>query len=127
MTQLLTDEERIPEPTNTSRTVSYGAVEEVSPGAPARAVAQDKNDQAKLREITLQDAAEKTFRIASVTKAKYFEALERVLKSTIVNETLLAVKFPAAYLASNELPDLEYDYQIAIVAELHSSLSQRKT
>ena len=68
LNHLSTDGESSPESTPTARTVSSGAVEKSFPGATDRAVAQDQVDQAKLRVIALQAAAEEEIRFASVTK-----------------------------------------------------------
>ena len=68
LNQLLTDDSLEPNPT--ARTVSSGAVETSPTGATAQTVAQDEVDQAKLRVIALQAAAEEEILIASETKAK---------------------------------------------------------
>ena len=118
LTQLLTDD--IIEPNPTARTVSSGAVETSPTGATARAVAQDKVDQANLRIIALQAAAEEAIRIASETKAQFFEAHGRVLESTIAQEKIYAGEGPPADLDGTELPVLEYDYRIATSTASHA-------
>ena len=112
--QILTDEKINLEPTTTARTSTSGEGDKCFPGAIAREFAQNKVDQANLRITALQADAEEVFIISSMTEAKYFEAYGRVLESTVAQETNNAGESTAADLDSNELPDLEYDYQIAI-------------